>query len=282
MNFVRISLVVCVCLNLIPFVSAQENEYSELTELEKHLSELFQFMSDASNDKDKNLINNDITISFEEALKIPGSFNYPFDSLKYIGKILSSDKRLRIYTWNIPYHDGTHQYTGYLQYIPEKTKEPEIFQLTDKSEEISIPTQAVLDNHHWYGALYYDIILCTDKKNRYYTLLGFDFNDIFSSKKVIDVLYFNEDNKPVFGKPLFEHDGNLATRIIFEFSARVSMTLKYHKEKEIIVYDHLSPSRPSLTGKFQFYGPDMSYDGLKFEDGIWKVQENIDIHNMVY
>jgi hypothetical protein len=282
MNFARILLLVCVCLNMILSASAQDNELAELTELENHLSELFQFMSDASSDKDKDLINNDITIGFEEALKIPGSFNYAFDSLKYIGKILSSDKRLRIYTWNIPYHDGTHQYVGYLQYIPEKTNEPEIFKLTDKSEEISNTTQAVLDNNNWYGALYYDIILCTDKKNRYYTLLGFDFNDIFSSKKVIDVLYFDEDNKPVFGKPLFEHDGKLTTRIIFEFSARVSMTLKYHKEKEIIVYDHLSPSRPSLTGKYQFYGPDMSYDGLKFEDGIWKVQENIDIRNMVY
>lgn len=282
MNFARILLLVCVCLNMILSASAQDNEVTELTELENHLSELFRFMSDASSDKDKDLINNDITIGFEEALKIPGCFNYAFDSLKYVGKILSSDKRLRIYTWNIPYHDGTHQYVGYLQYIPEKTNEPEIFKLTDKSEEISNTTQAVLDNHNWYGALYYDIILCTDKKNRYYTLLGFDFNDIFSSKKVIDVLYFDEDNKPVFGKSLFEHDGKLTTRIIFEFSARVSMTLKYHKEKEIIVYDHLSPSRPSLTGRYQFYGPDMSYDGLKFEDGIWKEQENIDIRNMVY
>ncbi len=267
---------------MIPFVSAQENELVKLADLENHLSELFQFMSDASNDKDKDLINCDITICFEEALKIPGSFSYAFDSLKYIGKILSSDHRLKIYTWNIPYHDGTHQYVGYLQYIPEKTNKTEIFKLTDKSEEIPNTTQAVLDNHNWYGALYYDIILCADKKNIYYTLLGFDFNNLFSSKKVIDVLYFNEHNKPVFGKPLFEHNGKLATRIIFEFSARVSMTLKYHKEKEIIVYDHLSPSRPSLTGKFQFYGPDMSYDGLKFEDGIWKVQENIDIRNMVY
>jgi len=276
MNCVRISLLIFVCLNIIPFTSAQENEISSLITLENRIYELFQFMSDASGDEDKELINHDIVTSFEEALKIPASFNYPFDSLKYMGKILSSDQRLRIYTWNIPYHNGTHQYIGYLQYVPEKTDKTEIYRLTDKSEEITNSSEAILDNNHWYGALYYDVILSKDKGNKYYTLLGFDFNDIFSSKKVIDILYFNDDNKPVFGKPVFEQGGKLVTRIIFEFSARVSMTLKYHKEKEIIVYDHLSPSRPSLTGKFQFYGPDMSYDG------ICKLQEDIDVRNAVY
>ena len=109
MNCVRISLLIFVCLNIIPFTSAQENELSSLITLENRIYELFQFMSDASGDEYKELINHDIVTSFEEALKIPASFNYPFDSLKYMGKILSSDQRLRIYTWNIPYHNGTHQ-----------------------------------------------------------------------------------------------------------------------------------------------------------------------------
>jgi hypothetical protein len=239
-------------------------------------------MSEAVSDKDKELINHDIVIDFEKALEIPGSINYAFDSLKYIGKIMSSDQHLRIYTWNIPYHNGTHKYIGYLQYLTEKNGNPDIFKLIDKSEEIADPSEAVLDNNSWYGALYYDVILTRYKENKYYTLLGFDFNDIFSSKKVIDILYFDDKNKPVFGKPVFEQDGKLKNRLIFEFSARVSMILKYQKEKELIIYDHLSPSSPSLTGRLQFYGPDMSYDGLKFEDGIWRLQKDIDIRNPFY
>lgn len=280
MNFTRMILWIIICLDITSIISAQEK--SNLATLEDNIYELFQFMSVAQSDKDKESINADIAAVFEQALKDAASFNYPFDSLKFIGKIKSSDQRLRIYTWNIPYHDGTHQYIGYLQYIPEKDKEPLVYRLIDKSDEITNPTEAILDNSNWYGALYYDVILSGDKENRCYILLGFDFNDFFSSKKLIEILSFNEKDEPVFGKPIIERDGKLAVRVIFEFSARVSMNLRYSKEKEMIIYDHLSPSRPSLSGKFQFYGPDMSYDGLKYEDGIWKTYKDIDVRNTVY
>ena len=282
MNFVRILIFIFICLDINSFTTAQEQELSNLVALENRIYELFQFMFAATSDTEKELINSDIAAGFEQALENSASFNYPFDSLKYIGKIKSSDQRLRIYTWNIPYHNGTHQYIGYLQYLPEKSKEPLVYRLIDKSDEMTNPADLILDCKSWYGALYYDVILCKDKENKYYTLLGFDFNDLFSSKKVIEILCFNDNNEPTFGKPVFEQEGKLTARVMFEFSARVSMNLRYNKEKEMIIYDHLSPSRPSLTGKFQFYGPDMSYDGLKFEDGIWKVYKDIDVRNTVY
>jgi hypothetical protein len=71
------------------------------------------------------------------------------------------------------------------------------------------------------------------------------------------------------GKPL--------NRIIFEFNERVQVTLEYNEVMKMIVFDHLSPSRPSLEGQYQFYGPDFSYDGLLFEDGIWKHYSDIQI-----
>jgi hypothetical protein len=279
---IRKIIIIVICLNIILFSTVQAQKLSDLATLENNICRLFRFMSVAASDKEKQLINSDIVTDFEQALEDPESFNYPFDSLKYIGKIKSSDQRLRIYTWNIPFQNGTHQYTGYLQLKNEMNKEPVVYKLTDQSDEIANPAEVILDNENWYGALYYDVILSRAKENRYYILLGFDFNDLFSSKKVIEILCFDDSGKPVFGKPVIETDGNLAARKIFEFSARVSMNLRYSKEKEMIIYDHLSPSRPSLAGKFQFYGPDMSYDGLKFEDGIWKVHKDIDIRNTVY
>jgi hypothetical protein len=47
----------------------------------------------------------------------------------------------------------------------------------------------------------------------------------------------------------------------------------------MIIFDHLSPSKPSYAGNYQYYGPDFSYDGLKFEQGIWELVENVDIRN---
>ncbi len=282
MNLIRMIILILIYLDVVSFTAAMGQEPSNLISLENNMYDLFRHMSAANSDKEKDIISNDIATSFEQALKNPASFNYPFDSLLFIGKIKSSDERLRIYTWNIPYKDGTHQYVGYLQYLAEKDNEPVIYKLADKSDEITNPSEVVLDHHNWYGALYYDVILSRDKENKYYTLLGFDFNDLFSSKKVIEILYFDENHEPVFGKPFIEQEGKLVARVIFEFSARVSMNLRYNREKDMIIYDHLSPSRPSLTGKFQFYGPDMSYDGLKFENGIWKAYKDIDVRNPVY
>jgi hypothetical protein len=34
-----------------------------------------------------------------------------------------------------------------------------------------------------------------------------------------------------------------------------------------------------MEGKYEFYGPDFTYDGLKFEKGVWIHYQNIDITN---
>jgi hypothetical protein len=115
-------------------------------------------------------------------------------------------------------------------------------------------------------------------KTKYYTLLGFDFNSIFTKKKIIDVLYIQND-LPYLGKQIFKYNGKIVSRIIFEYAVRTNMTLKYDEAIKMIVFDHLSPSKPSYKGKYQFYGPDFSYDGLKFEDGYWIHQKDLSIHN---
>jgi hypothetical protein len=47
----------------------------------------------------------------------------------------------------------------------------------------------------------------------------------------------------------------------------------------MIVFDHLSPANESYTGNYQYYGPDLSFDALRFENGIWELKENIDVRN---
>jgi hypothetical protein len=57
------------------------------------------------------------------------------------------------------------------------------------------------------------------------------------------------------------------------------MSLRYDPQKKMIVFDHLSPTKPSLEGQYEFYGPDFTYDGLKFEKGVWEHYQNIEITN---
>ena len=48
---------------------------------------------------------------------------------------------------------------------------------------------------------------------------------------------------------------------------------------KMIMFDHLSPSRPSYTGNYEYYGPDFSYDGFRFEKDAWVLTEQIDMRN---
>jgi len=57
------------------------------------------------------------------------------------------------------------------------------------------------------------------------------------------------------------------------------MSLQWNEKMNMIIFDHLSPSKPSYTGNYQFYGPDFSYDGLEVVNGYWDLVEDIDIRN---
>ena len=101
---------------------SQDTDTILIQKYEHTLIELFNDMSKYNNDVEREKLNDKITKKLEQLLSIEGSFSYPFDSLRYIGKIISKDKKLRIYTWNLPYINGTHKYFGFIQYYPPKEK----------------------------------------------------------------------------------------------------------------------------------------------------------------
>ena len=43
----------------------------------------------------------------------------------------------------------------------------------------------------------------------------------------------------------------------------------------MIIWDHLSPSNKTLEGRYEYYGPDFSQDGLFFKDNEWKYYPDI-------
>ena len=60
-----------------------------------------------------------------------------------------------------------------------------------------------MDNNNWFGGIIYDIIYNKSSKGKYYTLLIWDGNDHYSTKKIIDIMQFNAD-KIIFGKSIFK------------------------------------------------------------------------------
>ena len=214
------------------------------------------------------------------ALKVPNSFNFPFDSLKAISIQASADKRFRIFSWHVMNSNGTYRYYGTVQ-MNNPDGKLKMFPLVDYTASFKNAADSVTSNDKWYGAQYYRIIqVLNNVRTPYYILLGWKGNNVKSTKKVIDVLHF-KDGKAYFGMPVFDGDKDYPTRkrAIFEYDRRASMVLNYDPKLSTIVFDHLAPPDDKLKGKFELYGPDFSYDGYRLSNGRWKLVEDIELKN---
>ena len=138
------------------------------------------------------------------ALKIPGSFNFTFDSLKTISVQPSGDGAFRIFSWHVLNDDGTYRYYGTIQM--NKPEKLQMFPLVDYTSAIRAPADTVTTSDRWYGSQYYKVIPVTKNvRIPYYILLGWKGNTEKTTRKVIDVLFF-KDGKAYFGMPVFDGD----------------------------------------------------------------------------
>lgn len=213
------------------------------------------------------------------ALKSRNSFNFGFDSLKRISILTSPDKAFRIFSWQVPVDDGSYRYYGAIQ-LATKDGQLKLFPLIDDTDNIKDVNQ-IGSNRTWYGARYYSILpVITSGRPTYYVLLGWKGHSQKSTKKVIEILSF-KDNDLVFGKNVFEKAKGLTdkNRIVFEYNKLNSMTLVYDKSIGMIVFDHLAPIDPSMEGNFEYYASDLSFDAYRFVGGRLKLVENIELKN---
>ncbi|MFW5701025.1 MAG: hypothetical protein ACOCWM_04985 [Cyclobacteriaceae bacterium] len=246
---------------------------------EDSLRYYFEQLASSRQDEKKMKINKQITSILEEILVQPETFDYPFDSVPYFGKLTSPDKKFRMYNWNLTYQDGRYHYLTYIQVVMKK-EPPIVFSFNDEGYDKNVFEREVFNEKNWYGALYYDIIPSKFSGNQYYTLIGIDFNDIFTNKKIIDIIEFSADMKSItFGAPYFFINNKQKNRMVFEYSSKVSMSMKYYPTKKMIIFDHLSPHKPSLEGKYQFYGPDFSFDALEKKKDGWVYIPDVNMTN---
>lgn len=213
------------------------------------------------------------------SLKVPGSYNFGFDSLKTISVVKSPDNAFRIFSWYVPTDEGTYRFFGTVQMATTDGK-LKLYPLIDGTEQFKDDNQ-LSTNKQWYGARYYEIIPVTASGSKTcYVLLGWKGNTQKTSKKVIEVLSF-DNNALQFGKPLFEGPKNtpIKNRIVFEYNKLNSMTLRLDKNEQMIVFDHLAPFDPNMVGNFEYYASDSSFDGYRLVGNKLKLMENIELKN---
>ena len=268
------------------FGQKKKDKYAQLERYNDSLKVIVENLYASKTDADKQKWNIQLIKTFETCLLLPNSYTFPFDSLDDIARLTSPDKAFRIINWNVPNNDGTHSYYGFIQKKQKKiikigTFKKEVkeiillFPLKDNSANIRNPQNYVSDNRRWFGMLYYKIIPKKTKSKMYYTLLAWDGNDKFSTKKIIDVISFSKSGTPKFGAYLFNMKRLHQKRVIFEYSKDCSMSLKYDEKKDSIIFDHLIPTQEQLIGQYQFYCPDLGLDGFGFKRGKWNFSTDV-------
>jgi hypothetical protein len=246
---------------------------------EASLRELFEHLYSSESDADKKQLNDSILQVMPRLFESQASFDYPFDSLSKIGNVRSPDNVFRIFTWNVPLSNFHHEYHGIIQVVAGKKTSSQVLVLQDQAPRLEELLHAERTVENWPGMLYYQILRNKAGRDVIYTLIGYHFNDRFSDKKIIDVLYFDKNQEPVFGKPVFNTENGIQHRVIFEYSGEVVMAVRYNPDLKMIVYDHLAPIEPELSGHLRFYAPDFSYDGYRWKSGMWIHQSDIDVRN---
>ena len=265
-------------------VSAQHSDGNKnkqiMTDLQDSLQVLSYKMINDNIEPERYNANYKLIKTLVNTLRIPYSFNFSFDSLKTISIQTSPDKRFRIFSWHVMNDDGSYRYYGTIQMNNPEGK-LQMFPLVDYTPAIKNSTDTITTNDKWYGAQYYRIIsVLNNVQTPYYVLLGWKGNTANSTKKVIEILYF-KDGKAYFGMPVFDGDKDMLKkkRIIFEYDRRASMVLNFEQSISTVVFDHLAPPDPKLKGRFELYGPDLSYDGYKLVNGRWKFVQSLEMKN---
>jgi hypothetical protein len=191
------SLMIVLC-----FETIFSQEKNSIKQYEDSIQFAFQQLIMAKNDEARQMVNNEIISFFDVVLDQRESFEYRFDSLKNVSKLYAADSLVRVISWNLPRQSGEYEYFAYIQHLDKKRKKMKQFKLIDASDKVENPEFEKLTEKNWYGALYYHIETTTAGKNTYYTLLGWDGNNNFTNKKVVECFYI-DGNKLVLGPPVF-------------------------------------------------------------------------------
>lgn len=211
------------------------------------------------------------------SLKTKNSFHYPFDSLQTVSVLYSPDSVFRIFTWQLVINENIIRQHGAIQ-MKTYDGSLKLFPLIDKSDVTTNVQDTIGNNFGWIGAIYYKIILKKSSNQNYYTLLGFDENNISSSRKIIEVLSFVND-EPVFGGRYFSYEDDAVfktsqSRYIMEYKKEAGPRLNYDKELDIIVVEHLVSESNEPKKKWTLIG-DGDYEGFKWKNGKWVHVEKI-------
>ncbi len=211
------------------------------------------------------------------SLKSPNSFYYPFDSLETISRLYSPDSSFRIFTWQMVFDDDFIRQHGAIQ-MRTHDGSLKLFPLIDRSDVTNNIADTIGNHLGWIGAVYYKIILKKSGNQNFYTLLGFDANNISTSRKIIEVVNFMNE-EPTFGGRYFSFEEDSVfkasnSRYVMEYKRDAGPRLTYDADLDMIIVEHLVSESNQPKNKWTLVG-DGDYEAFKWKNGKWVHVEKV-------
>jgi hypothetical protein len=250
----------------------------EFSDISPELTRLFSRLENNFDDNSRITINDSIICLIDNYVESDSIFEHRFINIRYLGQIISSDKNLKIITWNLILKDSPNRYFCYFIRKTDHGRKKLIYSLKGENSDKPIRTDTVYSEGNWYGALYYDLRPVKVKKEVHYVLLGMDFGNRSVNRKIIDVLSFTKDGDIIFGKKWFSVNNDTKFREVLEYDAGGVMSLKFYSAKSI-VFDHLVPLSSKIKEEKVSYGAEYSFDSYNYKDGLWRLKKNVDVRN---
>ncbi len=244
----------------------------ELRLLEDSISIAARLLQNGETALERRKASQQIGVLLERALRTPGSWDYPFDSLPQISILMPDEKTFRLFSWQLYLDPDHYQHRAFLQLEKDPTMP---ITLRDRSDEFLRIESTIGSADQWYGAVYYNIRTCTNRKDTYWLLFGFDSHESSSKRKIVEVLRLEDDRTPVFGSPVFvykDKEGRVTkekSRILLDYAMGSHVRLNYDQHYDMILFDHLIPFADERNGLGLVNIPDGTYEGFTFDKGQW-------------
>lgn len=242
------------------------------------LGNLFGRLLTVYSDSARLRINDSILIIVDSYVKSDSIFTHKFNNVRFLGQITSPDSLIKIVTWNLYLRHQPGRYYSYIIRKVPQTNNRKVYRLHAEYDSTAILTDSTYKSANWYGALYYDIRPQIINGNACWILLGIDYGNFNVTRKIIEIISFSKDDSILFGLKSFISEDAIRYRIVFEYSATATMTLRFDSDDSII-FDHLVPFSPELANDRQYYGPHYSNDAYVLENDFWKFKLNVEARN---
>lgn len=257
--------------------TANAQDFKQISAIEDTLLQIADSMYTSFLPDDRTVYTEKFVKKLVAALKVPGSFNYPFNKLKdKINILYPDDKNFRLFNWVIIPSEVDMRYYGAIQMNSEQLK---LFPLIDYTAQLSKGAEdSVLTGGKWYGAMYYRILKQEVDGQDIYTMFGKNSSSLISDKKILDPMIITP-NGPVFGAAIFNvmSETNRSERIkrfVIEYKKGVQASMNWDSEMNAIFFDRLVSEQNDPNRKYTFV-PSGQYDGFRWTDGYWNYMKDL-------